>query len=218
VDDQWCEIAPTYRRFSDFAFPEWLYSASPWAGYREMASLYGIRKAGRAFVEWTGLAPRLQGRDGYTVFLPDEAKYDPERVATRMEGSAPHLANATGAPEGWIMPTLALMRGAIAGIPPATRLLLVVVPVNHRMIPEPGTPEAAVLAECERRVAAIAAARPRTALLDFMIASDITRHDENYWDPWHYRVGIAARIVADLDAALHGAASAEVRVLTRNGF
>jgi hypothetical protein len=50
-------------------------------------------------------------------------------------------------------------------------------------------------------------------LLDFMFPSPITAHDENYWDQWHYRVGIAERIVADIGAAMHGRATDDDRIL-----
>jgi hypothetical protein len=208
VDTQWCEIS-TNRRFTDRPFPEWLYSGSPWAGYREMADLYSLEKAGQAFAEWTGLKKRVYGRDGYTRFVPDDSRYDPVRVAELMRDAVPYSARPgmIGPAAGWAMPNADLMRGAIAAIPPATRVLLFVVPVNHRMIPRPDTPEAALLAECKRRIAAIAAARAGGMLIDFMIDSPITSHDENYWDPWHYRVGIAERIAGDIGAAMRAVPS-----------
>jgi hypothetical protein len=47
-----------------------------------------------------------------------------------------------------------------------------------------------------------------------MIPSPITADDDNYWDPRHYRVGIADRIAGDLAAAAHGQDSADYRVLS----
>jgi hypothetical protein len=48
-------------------------------------------------------------------------------------------------------------------------------------------------AQCKARIALIAA-RARWPALDFRIASEITTTDSNYWDPLHYRVGIAERV------------------------
>ena len=44
--------------------------------------------------------------------------------------------------------------------------------------------------------------RHDAALIDFRIASKITSADTNYWDPLHYRLPIAHRIVDDIARAL----------------
>ena len=62
----------------------------------------------------------------------------------------------------------------------------------------PGSKEAAREAECKARMAAIATGRG-AHLVDFNFASSITTKDANYWDPLHYRLPIAKRIVE-----LHG--------------
>jgi hypothetical protein len=216
VDTQWCEI-DSYRRFTERPFPEWLYSGSRWAGYREMADFYSVDKAWRALMEWTGLKKRVHGRDGYTQFVPDDSRYDPARVAELMAAVAPYGARdgMRGPPATWNMPNMELMRDAIARIPATTPLLMLIVPVNQRLIAVPGTPEATLLDECKRRVTALADARGHATLIDFMIASPITSHDENYWDPWHYRADIAERIAQDVVAALSGRGSADYRVLSR---
>jgi hypothetical protein len=68
-----------------------------------------------------------------------------------------------------------------------------------------------VWAECKRRAAVLF---PGTLVVDFMIPSPITDDDDNYWDPRHYRVGIADRIARDLTAAAHGQASDDDRILS----
>ncbi len=214
VDTQWCEIA-NYRRFTERPFPEWLYSGSRWAGYREMSDFYSIEKAWRALTQWTGFSPRVLGRDGYTRFVPDDSRYDPARVAQLMKGATPYgnRGGMIGPAATWNMPNMELMRAAISRVPAATPVLLLIVPVNHRLIGAQNTPEAELLDECKRRVAALATARGQTTLIDFMIPSPITSHDENYWDPWHYRIGIAERIAHDVAEAAAGRESADYRVL-----
>jgi hypothetical protein len=46
-----------------------------------------------------------------------------------------------------------------------------------------------------------------------MIPSSITETDTNYWDPLHYRVGVAARLALDLALAANGGTSPDFRVL-----
>jgi hypothetical protein len=65
----------------------------------------------------------------------------------------------------------------------------------------PGGPAAAREAVCKMRVAEIARRRGAVAV-DFRIPSVVTRDDTNYWDALHYRLPIAARVVAALRRAL----------------
>ena len=67
--------------------------------------------------------------------------------------------------------------------------------------PQPGSVAEAREAECKSRIAAIGA-RHKAPVIDFRIASEITGRDENYWDPLHYRVGIAERIGRSVGKAL----------------
>jgi hypothetical protein len=73
-------------------------------------------------------------------------------------------------------------------------------PNNVRAQPQPGTREAAVDQVCKDRIAAIAK-HHGAALVDFRIRSSVTLEDSNYWDPLHYRIGIARRIVDELKNA-----------------
>ena len=60
--------------------------------------------------------------------------------------------------------------------------------------------------------------RHGAAVVDFRIPSPVTTEDSNYWDPLHYRVGTAERIVAALAQAWvtgGDAADGFYRVLTR---
>jgi hypothetical protein len=60
--------------------------------------------------------------------------------------------------------------------------------------PQPGSQEAAREAECKARIGEIAARRG-VPFVDFKLPSPITTRDEHYWDPLHYRLPIAQRIV-----------------------
>ncbi len=69
-------------------------------------------------------------------------------------------------------------------------------------------------AACKAQVAEIAR-RHGATLVDFRIPSAVTRDDTLYWDALHYRLPIAARIVARLEAGGGGAARRSGRVLSR---
>jgi hypothetical protein len=215
LDVQWCVAAESFQKFTDREFPEWLYTGSRWAGYREMADLYSIEKAGQAFAEWTGLKRRVYGRDGYTSFVPDESRWNAARVAELMRGAMPYSPpdDLTGDPKSWPLPGVDLLKRVLAPLPPQTLKLLVFIAPSRHLVPPPDTRSAAIFNECKRRIANLAATMPNAAVIDFLIPSPITDEDANYWDAWHVRAPIADRIVADIGAALHGASSPDYRVL-----
>lgn len=68
-------------------------------------------------------------------------------------------------------------------------------------MPAVGSPGAARENECKARITQLAQSRG-VAVVDFRVASPITREARNYWDKLHYRVGIAERLVADIGRAL----------------
>jgi hypothetical protein len=46
----------------------------------------------------------------------------------------------------------------------------------------------------------------QVSVFDYMQESAITRDDNNYWDPLHYRANVARIIERDIGAALNGQA------------
>ena len=48
--------------------------------------------------------------------------------------------------------------------------------------------------EFKRRLAVLAAETSSANIIDFMILSQITTRDENYWDALHYPVAVADRL------------------------
>jgi hypothetical protein len=218
LDAEWCLTPPLEQKITSRGFPDWLYDdAWPgrWRDYTHMFSMYTLEKAGQAFGQWTGLRPRIYGRDGYTRFVPPDEQYDSARALTHLQGVEPWDVpkDMSRPPGSWEMPPIHRLRGALQAMPTATLKLVFFVPYNHRFIATVPGPALAAQTECKRRVAEVAAGTPNTAAIDFMIPSPITLDDNNYWDPHHYRVGIAERIVTDLAQALRGEASPDYRVL-----
>lgn len=196
LDQAWC--VPEVERYTPRPFPEWMYGPSRWAGYREALQPYAVQEAVNQLAVMLGLKRRRYGLDGYTRFVPPEAQYDPARV-DRAFARWP-LPDASPAPGDWSpppLPALSLLRGALASLPPGTRALLFFVPISVEQQGVPGSATARNWAAC--KAGAAAAARAHGAeLRDFLIASPITRTRASYWDPLHYREGIAQRLAEDL--------------------
>ncbi len=211
IDADWCTRTP--QQTTGRPFPRWMYEGSPWRGYREMANLYAVQEAANQFAVLAGLKRRRYGADGYTSFLPADNRYDPARVAATFKqwGDA-----RSDPPAPVVLPAMTMLAADLAALPPATRKLLVFMPSEIGQHGAPGSDAAALLEACKRAVSGIAAATPAATVVDFQIASPITRSRDNYWDPLHYRITVADRLMQDIAAAASGHATENDRILVPN--
>jgi hypothetical protein len=211
IDIVWCETGDSLARYTERSFPEWMYDDNPWNDYLEQFNLYAVEQAGIEFGVLTGLRPRRYGRDGYTDFLPDDALYDLARARTHLYPDGPVSLAPLEPPvqmsdaerRALEFPALAELADLLQAMPRAQKILFLV-PYHLAHQPRPGSREAIVWDECKARLAVLAAAAPRTRLVDFMIPSPVTRADDNYWDPLHYRVGVASWLARSLREAADG--------------
>jgi hypothetical protein len=211
IDAPWCAFADRYERYTFREFPEWLYDLDPWNDYLHLLSGQSLEQAARQVQHWLGAREPRYGRDGYRNFLPPDEEYDLARARVLIYGAGgvrerQRPATPVAVPEAeraaWRMPALDLLERALARVPRETHVALLFVPyhVFHQAVPD--TLDAARWDECRRRIAALAAARPGTRALDFMIPSPITREDHHYWDPLHFDAATAARIEQSVARAL----------------
>ena len=215
LDVRWCVTGDDYQKLTPRPFPAWMYRRNLWRGYGEMFNLFAVQEAGKEFGVLAGLKRKDMGRDGYTRFVPPDAAYDPARALLHLRAAGPEVPPGarSGEPAGWRYPALAVLHRELQRLPAGTRKILFFVPYNHRLLPAPGSPDAAVWAECKRRVADLARTTPDSLAVDFMRPSPITEADDNYWDGLHFRVLVADRLARDVAAAERGETSADYRVL-----
>jgi hypothetical protein len=210
LDRTWCEEDADRKRLTFRAFPPWLYDDSRLNDYSELLNLTSVEIAGRLALHRLGLMPERIRGDGFEVFVPDEALYDLGRARFHL-----YRLGAPPVPSSEIVrlsaeeraslrfPALAWLDAILARIPAATSVILTTLPIHAASQASFGTREFALEAECKKRVAALAR-RHGAAAVDFRLPSPVTTEDSNYWDPLHYRVGIADRIVTALAAARSG--------------
>jgi hypothetical protein len=199
IDGWWCRQSDTYEKYTPRPFPEWMYEPNPWIAYRQMFNLFAVQEAWNQFAILTGMKKPRYGKDGYTNFLPDESRYDIARVRpklSRQDDPPPRPAMVDRAAL-WF-PAHPFMETALHALPAATRKILFFVPYYIGIQPPAGSHAAAVLDECKARIVRIAAGVPNATVVDFMIPSPITQEETHYWDPQHYRVPIADRLMAGL--------------------
>lgn len=198
LDTTWCAADPPARTAN--AFPDWLYEpGTPWGVLRQV-SLRSLTIAVQTGLARLGLAqPRIRS-DGYAIFTPPEALYDPVRArahirAGALDPAAP--ADRSDAP----MPALAQLETLLRRVPAGALKLIAFMPVHAAAQGAPGSPIGRREAACKARVADIGA-KSDAVVVDFRMPSPVTTQDTNYWDALHYRLPVAARIVADLKSAV----------------
>ncbi|CAO4147775.1 SGNH/GDSL hydrolase family protein [Methylorubrum thiocyanatum] len=206
IDPTWCEPEAAERRLTFRAFPAWLYRPDAAWGVLRQVNGQSVSTAADALLSRLGIVRARLAANGYAVFTPPEGFYDAARAQAHIRSARAAQAAAEAepgyrpTPADAPMPALGWLDALLAQAPPETRTLVVFPPVHVAQQGAPGSPAAEREAACKAAVTRIGAAHGAT-VVDFRIPSPITRQDTNYWDPLHYRLPIAARIVADLKAA-----------------
>ncbi len=210
LDSAWCTEAP--QRSSGRPFPEWMYAGSPWRGYGQMLNLYAVQEAASQLWVMLGLKRSRYGLDGYTSFVPPESAYDPARVAAGFArwGKPTDLPARHGE---HVLPALPMLGDALRALPASTRKIVFFTPSHIALQGAPGSDYAESMAACKTDVTQMAAAVQNAVVVDFLIPSSITNTEASYWDPVHYRIPIADRLMADLAAATRGQATPDDRIL-----
>lgn len=218
LDAEWCGRG-TLVRYTPRPFPEWMYEPTTWRGYLEVLNLYALQEAANQFAVMVGLKRRRYGLDGYTNFLPPESQYDPVRVAAAFarwgppdEQPLPDPPPDAAAPPP-VFPAHALLREALLTLPSETRTVLFWAPYHSGRHGAPNSGTARAWAACKAGVTR-AVTGTGAVIADFMRTSAITQDTSNYWDPLHYRVPIADRVVQGLNAALDGQENPDFALLT----
>lgn len=215
IDIRWCE--PDVPKYSYLAFPEWMYGTHRWRGYAHVFSLYAVQEAFAQFAYLLGLKRPRYGFDGYADFLPDDRGYDPVRAVAHLKTPLPRVQAADELRDqpNLRSPVRDYLPGMLSGLPPLTRKIVLLTPLHMGNRAPPGSSAAAPIAACKFRIAEIARGVPRTTVVDFMIDSPLTRTATNFWDPRHFRVAVADRIVAALGAVTKNprSTSSDFRVL-----
>lgn len=215
VDKVWCASQPT-PRITERGFPDWMYDDSAWNDLPFLINAKSIEIAGRMLgYLWFGRGEPRYRPDGWWNFLPGPEEYDLARVRRALYGQAEPTpfpvfdGEAPSAAElrARSFPDHAMFEAMVAALPPETRLVVVFVPYHASMLGPVGAGMAAPHAACKRRITDIARSHPRAHVFDFMVHSQITQTDANYWDPLHYTVETADRLVRLMGAALEAGES-----------
>lgn len=215
MDYLWC-----YQRFADQKFvgatreqdfPAWLYDASPYNNLPPL-NLGSLEHSWLLLLHIMGLKAAEFGSDGYTVFTDPEAEYDLNKARRAIYGTSkpkpvipvtPPIRLNPEQRSALRIPALARLQRMLGQLPATTKAVLLFVPYHSYYQARPGSQKEALWNECKARVSAIAANRGNTLVLDFMLRTELTTKDSNYWDYKHYRVPVGDRISRDIGQALN---------------
>ncbi|MCC2112054.1 MAG: hypothetical protein KDJ16_08485 [Hyphomicrobiales bacterium] len=223
LDVVWCDEAAREGQVTERGFPDWLYDESRLNDLAYMLNTKTVEISARAVGYLIGTEKPRYDPDGYGVFTPPEADYDAERAAKHIWGDRDRRIVAAVPPvelsetdrAGRHYPALDWLPPLFARLPRGALKVMAFMPVHVAAQPQPQSLLAATEAECKARAAAIAQ-RVGAILIDFRFASPLTQTDANYWDPLHFRVPVAERIVDDIAAAVAGDDAGDAyRVLSR---
>jgi hypothetical protein len=210
LDQVWCLPEGAIERITFRGFPEWMYDENPLNDLPELFNLKTLEIAGRVAAFHLRLMPERIRGDGYEVFTPPETSYDlararlhiwRDRPGARIMPEVPAHALTEAEAQALVFPAIAWLDDLLARLPAGRQRLLVYMPLHVAAQPTPGSRIAAQVEFCKARIDAVASRRG-ARVVDFAVDSPVTREDSNYWDPLHYRLPIADRIIAGMKAAL----------------
>ena len=205
IDDSWCRRENAVERYTFREFPEWMYDENPWNDLLYMFNDKALENTVRLLELLAGKRSPKYETNGYRDFTRDFGAYDPRAVAARLYPQGrpatrriPDIPAQALHPQ-WKFATHALLRTMLERTPADTGTVLVFAPMHGDYLAR----SERLYRECKARILAIANDR-RVTVFDYMRDSVITREDNNYWDPLHYRADVARIIEHDIGAALNG--------------
>jgi hypothetical protein len=216
IDPTWCapDATSLEKQRTFRPFPPWLYDDSLWNNVTGQLSFTTLEVAIRVAGFYLGQRkPRLRD-DGFEIFTPPEHTYDVSRARHHLWGTTStedeaHIRALWEKPstpypltpqeqQGLAFPALDWLRDVLKQLPENTQVTFVFPPVHISAQPRPGGREAALETLCKAHIASFKSVHQNTNVLDWRIGSQITSHDENYWDPLHYRLPIAQQLTQKL--------------------
>ena len=206
LDHEWCNRTTTADKRRK-EFPSWAYDDNRWNDLLYLLNNPTLEVASRMVGRLLDWVPEKLRDDGFEVFVPPESAYDLARARDHIYGpggppaprpALPALTLSEAERQAMEFEALPWLDESLAGLPAATRKILVLPPPHVHALPAAGSYAEAREAECKRRLASIA--RHRGAMLvDWRLASPLTTDDSHFWDPLHYRLPVAYRLIDDLE-------------------
>ncbi|MBV9971188.1 MAG: hypothetical protein JO228_14475 [Xanthobacteraceae bacterium] len=192
IDERWCGHDRSLPII--LPFPFWLYRGD----LEYLSHFFSTRAltfAARRIKMELGLVPADDAR-GYQ-------DYETGHYRNFHPGPLRPVETREVAPLGTPFAGFDLLDPVLAELPATTRVVFLMSPVYQVWLDELDPQMIADLPRCKTEVAARAAARPNTTLLDYFHESPISHDAENFMDTQHFRLNIARLLEARIVEALN---------------
>jgi hypothetical protein len=194
IDEQWCRHDASMPLTNPFPF--WLYGDTLHFLLSHLHSRV-IALAGRRLRVAAGWIPRTDPA-GYWDYEEGRDWNFHENAAGFSYVDLSPLSPPTDAR----YPVIDFLMDGLSRLPNETFVTVLMPPRFRSALPNSGTPEAADIAACKRRMIARLAQRPHSAFLDFFLDTPEDRDPANFMDQGHYRAGLARVIERRIAAAI----------------
>lgn len=200
IDDSWCKREDEIEKYTFREFPEWMFDENPWNDLLYLFNDKALENTVRLLELVGGRREPKYEKTGYRDFTVDFGKYDRAAVEKRLYPKGKSSAKGPGqlAPSNirsdWRFaahPLLESMLALNATTPNNTVLVFAPIHAAYLARAEPS------YRTCKDRIVKIGQAHG-VRIIDFMRESEITKLDDNYWDPLHYRSEVARIIEEDI--------------------
>jgi hypothetical protein len=220
LDGVWCDENADVSRITNRGFPEWIYDEDRWSDWLYLLNGKAIETAVRQLGNRLGLLKARIPHNGFEIFVPPDDRYDEVKAQNHIWGGLKHAIVPVSPPyqptseerRAWTFPALRWLKDLLDIIPPQTRVILAFMPAHVVALPVPGSRNAARANTCKEGIVEIGSRR-QAYVIDFRFRSPVTQEDTNFWDPLHYRLPIAHRIVEGITNATKGLDSDNTWVL-----
>lgn len=226
MDYLWCNDSYADQWFVGHrtreTFPAWLYDENTVNDLPPL-TIGSLHHAWLLFLTAVGLREPMFGDDGYSIFTDPQSEYRLDKARRNIYGSVtpkkiervePAITMTANQRRRIPMTALDRLETMLDQLPESSRIILFFVPFHSYYQAQPGSRKMIRWNECKRRVTQIASRYNDAYVLDFMIRSEITRKDSNYWDHKHYTVTIGNMLSEMIgDAVADGTENTNYRIL-----
>jgi hypothetical protein len=197
IDESWCTADPDLANQKPFPF--WLYSESPLDYARGLVRSDILEELPRRLAYVFGAPGERARPDGYWDYEAENLGPGSDPALWERRGGRPGdgAGNLTGR-----FPAAMALAARLLPFPAGLAFVLVFPPTYIAAQPKPGTPRHAADEACKARFRELAAARPRTAVVDWRTDRPANRDPALFLDETHYRQPIARAVENEVAAAL----------------
>lgn len=205
IDTTWCDVGSDYTKFTFRKFPTWMYDEDPWNDLLRLMDGKTFEISVRAFAMLLGKDKARFDKNGFNDFTPDNSSFNLDKVIEKIYGEGGKREPESDENlrtmyelEALNFPTHRLFERLISQANNKTKVIIVFVPYHYFLQGAKQSRQYQRFKECKKRFSQMAKKRENTEVLDFMIHSPITKNDENFWDPLHFRREVAKTMVKEM--------------------